>query len=203
MPKHNIVSIKRSNPEWAKQIAERVKGLTEKEVVAGFPRGSEKASQTYENGMSVLDVAMVNNFGSTIHHPGGTAYAKGEDGKVRFVSNNDPRASQLPRTSAHTITIPARPFMDEAVKVIEKDIHGSGAAIARDVIHGKTSGTQALNQIAVMAEGAVKEAITSGTYVPNAPSTKREKRSSKPLIDTGKMRQAVTGMVRPAGGEAV
>ena len=70
------ITTRQSNPEWAKKIAKNIKGLTKKEVAVGFPAGGGKASQTYDNGMSVLDVAIVNQFGADINHPGGTAYIR-------------------------------------------------------------------------------------------------------------------------------
>lgn len=199
------VSVKHTNPGWAKELLAKVKDLASKEVAAGFPMGSSKAAQTYDNGASVLDVAVWNQFGATIKHPGGTAYKRemtsngdfamgNAQYKTRFVKNKN--AGELPRTSAHTITIPARPFMDEAVKIIDEDIKGVGADLAKQVINDNMSASQALKQIGQVAESAVKQAITDGVYEPNAPSTKRKKKSSKPLGDTGKMRQAVVSIVR-------
>lgn len=156
------VSVKQTNPGWAKDIAKRVTGLANKEVAAGFPHGSEAGSQTYDNGASVLDVAIWNQFG--------------------------------------TNRIPARPFIDRAVDRIENDESGSGSYIAKQVIDGKISSGTALKQIGLVAENAIREAITDDMYEPNAPSTIRRKRSSKPLIDTGKMRQAVTSVVRNRSG---
>lgn len=152
------VSFKETKPGWAKKIAARVTELANKEVAAGFPRGSKAGSETYDNGASVLDVAIWNQFG--------------------------------------TDRIPARPFIDNAVTRIEQDNSGSGAYIAKQVVDGKMSADTALKQVALVAENAIREAITDDVYEPNAPSTKRRKRSDRPLIDTGKMRQAVTSVVR-------
>lgn len=154
----NRVSFKRSNPNWVREIVKRAEGLAGREAAAGYPRGSEKASNTYDNGASVLDVAVWNQFG--------------------------------------TSRIPARPFIDNAVTRIEEDKAGDGAEIARAVINAEISATKALKKIGQFAEKAIREAITDDVYEPNAPSTVRKKKSNKPLVNTGKLRQSVTSVVR-------
>lgn len=58
---------------------------------------------------------------------------------------------------------------------------------------------QSLKQIGVFGVGLVQEKIESGSYEPNAPSTIRKKKSDKPLIDTGRMRQSVKYVIRKKG----
>ncbi len=195
------ISVKQTNPNWVKEMKARVAGLAGKEVAAGFPQGSAAGSTTYDNGMSGLDVAVSNQFGAIINHPGGTAYNVNFKGKSSFVSNEkaDRLAYQLSRTRAHIIEIPARPFMDNAVARVQEDKEEIGAEIARQVIEGEIDAELALKKIGLFAENAIREAITDDSYVPNAPSTIRKKNSDKPLIDTGKMRQAVTSQVRDTG----
>ncbi len=204
------VSVKQTNPNWAKEMADRVAGLSGKAVAAGFPQGSKAASTTYDNGMSVLDVAVINQFGATINHPGGTPYKRemknsgvswmgSAEHQVRFVKKTSKGADRLPVTKAHVIRIPARPFMDNAVIRLQEDKDEVGAEIARKVINGEIRSDTALKQVRLFAENAIRQAITDDSYVPNAPSTKRKKKSDKPLIDTGKMRQSVTSQVRDTG----
>lgn len=153
------VTTKQINPGWAKRIAKNIEGLAKKEVAVGFPVGGRGKSVTYDNGASVLDVAVWNNFGVPGH-------------------------------------IPARPFMDEANERIVADAKGSMEEIAKKANRREITAAQALNGIALFGESAVKESITDGTYEPNAPSTVRAKKSSKPLINKGKMRQTVGSVVR-------
>jgi hypothetical protein len=61
-----------------------------------------------------------------------------------------------------------------------------------DVLAGRLNIRQLLNQIGILAQGDVQDSIVSGNWVRNAPSTIKQKGSSRPLIDTGAMRQAVT-----------
>ncbi|MFD0965266.1 hypothetical protein ACFQ02_00075 [Seminibacterium arietis] len=51
-------------------------------------------------------------------------------------------------------------------------------------------------QLALIAQGDVQENIVHGNWVPNNPKTIKRKGSSKPLIDTGKLRQSIKGIVR-------
>jgi hypothetical protein len=152
------VSTRRINPGWAKKIAANLKSLAKKEVAVGFPRGGKAASLTYDNGASVLDVAVWNQFG--------------------------------------TKDIPARPFMDQGTEAMIADVKGEMAAVARMANRKEVDAGQALKKMGDFGVKSIQLAITDGTYEPNAPSTKRRKKSDKPLIDTGKMRQSVASVVR-------
>ena len=81
-----------------------------------------------------------------------------------------------------TSTAPSRPFLRKSV-----DENAGGTA------------EQSLKQIGVFGVGLVQEKIESGSYEPNAPSTIRKKKSDKPLIDTGRMRQSVKYVIRKKG----
>lgn len=190
------ITTRQLNPDWAKKIAKRIKGLTKKVVAIGFPRGGKAASLTYDNGMSVLDVAVVNQFGADIDHPGGTPYMIGKDGKAVFVSKDSPGVEGLPVTKPHKIKVPARPFMDQGTEKIIADVKGEMAAVAKQANRNEINADQALAKVGVFGVAAIQEAITDGTYEPNAASTKRRKKSEKPLIDTGKLRQSVASVVR-------
>ena len=167
-----------------------------KEVAVGFPAGGKAASSTYDNGMSVLSVAASNQFGNDIDHPGGTPYMIGAGGKAIFVKKDSPGAARLPKTKPHRIKIPARPFMDHATEAMIADVKGEMEAVAKQANRREVSAAQALKKIGLFGEKSIQEAITDGMYEPDAPSTVRRKKSSKPLIDTGKMRQSVASVVR-------
>ena len=55
---------------------------------------------------------------------------------------------------------------------------------------------QIYEQIALVAQADVQLNIVKGEWVANAESTIKRKGSSKPLIDTGRLRQSITGVVR-------
>lgn len=60
-----------------------------------------------------------------------------------------------------------------------------------DMTDGKISEETVLKKIGVMHEGQIKKQITNGTYTDLSERTIKKKKSSKPLIDTGIMRNSV------------
>lgn len=71
------------------------------------------------------------------------------------------------------------------------------------VVAGKITPEVAAERIALAFEGSVKQRISRGIEPPNAPSTIARKRSSKPLIHTGQLRNAIRAraVVTRAGAE--
>lgn len=76
-----------------------------------------------------LRYGVLHEYGGTIKHPGGTAYFT-KDGKTRFVSNDSAAkyfaktGRELPRTKAHSITMPARPYLRPGIKDFQNDPAG-------------------------------------------------------------------------------
>ena len=60
-----------------------------------------------------------------------------------------------------------------------------------EVISGRKTAEQVFKEIGLFQKGLIQKKITDGSFEPNAPSTIRQKKSDKPLIDTGRMRQSV------------
>ena len=58
-----------------------------------------------------------------------------------------------------------------------------------------------LKKIGVYLKGVVQKEIVDGDYAPNAESTIKRKKSDRPLIDSGYMRQSVSFFITPKGGE--
>jgi hypothetical protein len=95
--------------------------------------------------------------------------------------------------------IPARPFMNQATpKIVE-------AANALALQIAKANRSKPLNPaeyekmyeaLGQQSRGIIQHTITTGNFAPNAPSTILRKKSSRPLIDSGDMRAAVTYAVR-------
>ena len=76
---------------------------------------------------------------------------------------------------------------------------GTSTAPSRPFLRKSVDENADLKQIGVFGVGLVQEKIESGSYEPNAPSTIRKKKSDKPLIDTGRMRQSVKYVIRKKG----
>ena len=95
-----------------------------------------------------------------------------------------------------SVRIPARPFMNAAIDNHVDEISAFIFKRLRAVVRGSIDAQMALNQIGSKCKGITQSEIRDGDWVPNSPATIRRKGSSKPLIDTGTMRQSVMYIVK-------
>lgn len=97
-----------------------------------------------------------------------------------------------------TENIPSRPFLrmsvDENVDKINNFLQSQKAAL----LSGKDA-EQVLKEIGLFQKDLIQEKITEGSFTPNADVTIERKGSSKPLIDTGRMRQSVNYVIQKKG----
>lgn len=98
--------------------------------------------------------------------------------------------------------IPARPFMEPGIKNAEAQIAEQMKKASTAAGNGDQSGVdRGLNSAGIVAATSIKAKITDGPFVPLAPSTLRARRSrgrkgTRPLIDTGQLRNSITYVVR-------
>lgn len=90
--------------------------------------------------------------------------------------------------------IPARPFVRQTTDN-NRGAWGRMAAQLEDRVAHGMSPHQALEILGNKAEGDMKKTIGRGHFAPNAPNTIKQKGSSQPLIDTGRMRNSVSHKV--------
>lgn len=88
--------------------------------------------------------------------------------------------------------IPERPFMRNALRNNSRKYTAALAKSAQQILRGEVAVSTVLSKLGIMAQGDIQQEITSLNSPPNSPVTIALKGSSKPLIDTGAMRQAVT-----------
>ena len=88
--------------------------------------------------------------------------------------------------------IPSRPFLRQTLAENQEKY----TALFVKLLESGVSIDQIYEQIALIAQGDVQQNIVNGKWTANAPSTIKRKKSSKPLIDTGKLRQSVKGIVK-------
>lgn len=88
--------------------------------------------------------------------------------------------------------IPSRPFLRQTLTENQEKY----TALFVKLFESGVSIDQIYEQIALIAQGDVQQNIVNGKWTANAPSTIKRKKSSKPLIDTGKLRQSVKGIVK-------
>lgn len=97
-----------------------------------------------------------------------------------------------------TSDIPARPFLRQTMEDHKDDIKAFCGEKVQGITEGGTA-EDALKQLGVYGKGLVQAKIKDGAWKPNAPSTIKKKKSDKPLIDTGKMRQSVNYVIKQKG----
>lgn len=97
-----------------------------------------------------------------------------------------------------TVNMPSRPFMRKSVDENEGKIKSFVKSMKQDLVSG-ASGAQILKKIGIFQKDLIQEKITEGEFAPNAASTVKKKGSSKPLIDTGRMRQSVNYVIKEKG----
>ena len=98
-----------------------------------------------------------------------------------------------------TSTSPPRPFLRMTVDENQEKISAMCEAEAKKLANGG-SAEQGLKRLGAFGVSLVQEKIGNGSFTPNAPSTVKAKKSDKPLIDTGQMRQSVHYVIRAKGG---
>ncbi len=95
--------------------------------------------------------------------------------------------------------IPARPWIEPSIAANSETIAPVMGAAAKDLLNGDATGAEnELNRAGVVASNAAKRWATDprNNWQPNAPETIKRKGSSRPLIDTGALRKAITWLVR-------
>ena len=94
--------------------------------------------------------------------------------------------------------IPSRPFIRNSVDNHSDEINSFLTEKRNDLVNG-VSARQVLNEIGVFQKDLIQAEIDNGSFEPNAEATIKKKGSSKPLIDTGRMRQSVNYVVQKKG----
>lgn len=181
-----------------------LKAMKGKQVSAGWFESARYQTATDSGpsvGVSVARIARLLNYGGVIDHPGGTKYITdaavgGKNARMlgtRFVHKNF--QGEHGTTSAHTITIPARPFMQLAWRMFSEQRATVQRGIAKKLITGEMTPDNALAAIGLVLEGCIGKAMKNGNWTPNAKSTVRAKGFDKPLIDSAHMFQSVSSQV--------
>ena len=87
--------------------------------------------------------------------------------------------------------IPPRPFIRGFVDGKRELIQKTLDRLGQMVVDGKLKAEEAMARLGEFGQSGVKSYIRSGVFTPNASSTVARKGSSKPLIDTGTLRNSI------------
>lgn len=88
--------------------------------------------------------------------------------------------------------IPSRPFFRNAIDGTREELKNFKTDIYDQFLQKKITAHQALELIGLWMQNKIRESILKGSWTPNAERTKRQKESSKPLIDTGQLVNSLT-----------
>lgn len=93
------------------------------------------------------------------------------------------------------VTIPPRPFMRPALFNNRRKLSTLTKKLSTDILDGSRTVNSGLSLIGEFMVNSIKKAINDVDSPANAPSTIAAKGSSKPLIDTGRMKNSVSYLV--------
>jgi hypothetical protein len=169
------VTITDSRQEWDR-LVKNVKEIQKRKVP------SVKVGIFGKQGSDLVKYAAANEFGAKINH----FYAQVELGtKAR-------KHITKKVIKSFEIVIPERSFLRSTVIEKKKLINEFVAKQFIEFIGAKQSLNQSLNRIGLLVVSMVQQKIRKGPFKANAPSTIRQKKSSRPLINTGRMRQSIS-----------
>lgn len=177
-------------------LMDRMASMRGAEVRVGIPRSQDGRKRSDDSSLGNAALMAVHEYGATIQIPTREAAITRQiraDGsfsyKGRFRKKGNFQSFHL--IPAHTITIPERSIFRYTFHQ-QHYFQQQMRRLARQVLRGEISRDAALKRLGAFAQGKLRGAFTDGHMAPNAPSTIRQKGSSKPLIDTGGLRLAIT-----------
>lgn len=93
-------------------------------------------------------------------------------------------------------SIPERSFMRSTASEESQNLGRLAKIQISECLKGEISAHDAFATVGVYLQGKIVDKITDGDFEPNTEATVKRKKSSKPLIDTGQLRGAITYEVR-------
>ena len=150
---------------------------------------------TYSNGFRIVDNAILQNNGATINIPPRnlTIYRllnenTGEfKNKGRFVKRKKANFSQSYNVKGYSVVIPSRPFIERA----NNRQNEFKKTFLKQISKENVNMPKALQITGLQMQNTIQQEIDKTLIPPNSLSTIRSKKSSHPLIDTGRLRGSV------------
>jgi len=91
-----------------------------------------------------------------------------------------------------TVNTPERSFIRSTIEGQSKDIKKVISGQYKKVLDGSIDVSKGLGVVGAYTAGLIQEKFTNNDWTPNTSSTQAQKGSSKPLIDTGQLRQSIS-----------
>ena len=95
--------------------------------------------------------------------------------------------------------IPQRSFIRATVDLREAEIHQLQRGLSVQILRGDVTQEVALERLGAKVAAMCQNRISQGIEPPNTPETIERKGSSKPLVDTGQLKAAITFRVYREG----
>ena len=150
-------------------IKQRVGALRGSGAVVNVGVQGAQAAANHQGGrLTVAQLATIHEFGKVIHQP-----------RMR-----------------RTIVIPERSFLRATVDLYRDAIARRQVLLSQGYILGKFDLKPAMELLGQYVVGLIKQRIANGIPPANSPYTIANKGSSKPLIDTGQLRNSITYTVQ-------
>jgi hypothetical protein len=141
-----------------------------------------------ERGNKIPDLMRrLKRLASTEIHIGVLSGEKGADSELVMIAS----MNEFGVSSLH---IPERSFIRNSFELYRSDIEKAFKMGIQQVVKGAEP-DQIMGQIGEAIVGKIVDRIDAGIAPANAPSTIEQKGSSKPLIDTGRLKQSITWKV--------
>lgn len=166
---------KENNPDWLDKVMAKAVKLTEIEAAAGFPSGQKELNTPhYDNGASIIDVALWNNYG--------TYNSPARD----FMTPSGKKAKER--------------WNKIAPDLYNEVVNGKLDAVEALENAGQIGATEIKKAIVDLKTPANAPITVKGGWMHNKKSGKlfkvEGKKSNNPLVDTGAMANAATYVVR-------
>ena len=91
----------------------------------------------------------------------------------------------------HSRRLPSRPFIRQAFDTKRSLINRYVDSLFNRIIKGNASVKGSLAKLGLFHQANTRKIFTQGSFQPNKPATVKKKGSSRPLIDTGRLRQSI------------
>lgn len=150
------------------RFKESIKALQSSQVMVGIPAEEDEREDTTEYGEPITNAAL------------------------GYINEN----------GQPDLNIPARPFLKPGVKKVQDKIAEEFKFSIKECFNNPLAIEKHNNRAGIIASSSVKATLTQGEgFQPLADSTvrareRRGKKSIKPLIDTGQMRNSITYVIR-------
>lgn len=138
--------------------------------------------------------------------PASESYRRPEPGEPPSATPiNNADLGYIHEMGSPAANIPARPFLVPGVQSARERLGGLYESAARAILAGRVAtASEAHARAGLIASAAVKTKITEGPFTPLAPLTlanrkRRGRTGTRPLIDTGQLRNAITYVIRKVG----